>query len=176
MYVVAASVLMFTACKDDPKDTLSVTPTVLEYDSNGIPLDVSEVTVTTNVKKWSATPNANWITTYDDHGMFAVSVDKWNNFNDGREGTITVRAGKAEETVTIKQSASGMRFNACEVVYYGEYYEGSGAANFEMYLYNSPFTDKSPYLKIEGFSTLLSNLANYKLDAVILTKYSAMKN
>ena len=104
MYVIAANTLVFTACKDDAKDTLTVTPTKLYFAAQVTA--GQQVRVDSNIKDWSVVPSSeSWlfINNKRDDG-FTVSVAE-NTITAERTATITVKAGKAEGVISVTQEA-----------------------------------------------------------------------
>ena len=103
-YIIAASALILTTCKDD-KDRLSVLPVELVFNADDN--SVKTVTVDTNAKSWNAAETDSWITVTLGEDKFTVAVDPWLDTNYGREGAIVVRAGSAKEiTIIVKQNVS----------------------------------------------------------------------
>ena len=104
MFVIAANTLVFTACKDDAKDTLTVTPTKLYFAAQATA--GQQVRVDTNIKDWSVVPSSeSWlfINNKRDDG-FTVSVAE-NTITAERTATITVKSGKAEGVISVTQEA-----------------------------------------------------------------------
>jgi len=106
IFIVAANTLVFTACKDDVKDTLTVTPTKLYFAA--FTTDGQQVRIDTNNKDWSVVPSSeNWISVSNKReDGFTVSVSG-NTTTAERTGTVTVKAGKAEEVITVTQDPGG---------------------------------------------------------------------
>ena len=106
IYAVAAYVMILTACKDDVKDTLTATPTKLYFAGHGAA--GQSVRVETNNKDWSVVPSSeNWISVSNKReDSFTVSVTD-NTTTAERTGTVTVKAGKAEEVITVTQDPGG---------------------------------------------------------------------
>jgi len=103
MCVIAASAVMISSCKDNKEsDKLTVTPTAISFSAT----NPSEQTVIidTNVKGWNPVPSDNWIFISKGEGKFTVMVSEYSGTDD-REGTIVVKARKAEETVRVTQTA-----------------------------------------------------------------------
>jgi len=102
--VVAANTLVFTACKDDVKDKLTVTPTRLYFTASAT--EGQTVRVDSSNKGWSVDPSSeNWISVNNKReDGFTVSVTV-NTTTAARTGTVTVKAGKVEEVITVTQDA-----------------------------------------------------------------------
>ena len=64
--------------------------------------------------------------------------------------------------VEIKEFNSAVTYNSAKGYYWGNYY-GTGTANFQLCLYSD--TDEKIGILIDGYATLPSNPANFKLDA-----------
>ena len=106
IYAVAVNILILTACKDDVKDTLTVTPTKLYFAPHGAA--GQPVRVDTNNKDWSVVPSTeNWISVSNKReDGFTVTVGD-NTTTAERTGTITIKAGKAEEVISVTQDPGG---------------------------------------------------------------------
>jgi len=172
MFVVAASAMLFTTCKDD-KDNLSVSPAELTFHADDV--SVKTVTVETNVKDWDATPSFNWINIQKRDGMFTVTVDLYKDVTAPRTGTISVKAAGKEEIISVYQSAAEEHptFDTAKGYYFGNY--GNGTAIFGLDMFNA--SDDMAGLQILGFSAF-APLNNYKLDVGTynLTEYGEIKS
>ena len=104
---IACMVIVLEACKDNKQDTLSVTPTELDFNAYATSFKI--LTVETNAKKWDATPSANWIILSKSKNNLVVSVQNYAETTESRTGYITVEAGSADAvTVTVRQSAASI--------------------------------------------------------------------
>ena len=102
--VIITSTLFFTACKDDEKDYLSVTPEELEFSGNDSKGQVVEVS--SNLNSWRASSPDKWITISEGADDFTVTVEQ--NIGETRIGKITVKAGEANPVViNVTQTTSG---------------------------------------------------------------------
>ena len=104
MLVFTSSAMFFTACPPD-NDMLSVTPQEIEFAADDSSEQFAVVVSNTN---WAPTPSSGWIKIGEkSDGRFAVSVEKYTNTTDPRNGVIIVTAGKAVPvSVNIKQRAA----------------------------------------------------------------------
>ena len=83
------------------QDVLSVNPSSLSFTSNDT--EGKNVTVTTNVSTWNATPSESWITLSQNNDILTVTVAR-NTTSSSRTGTIRVTAGSApEQIITVSQ-------------------------------------------------------------------------
>ena len=103
MYLVTASMIMISSCNGNKEtDKLTVTPTAISFSATN-PVVIT-VTVDTNVKDWNPVTSDNWIFISKSEEKFTVMVTEYTGTGD-REGTIVVKAGKAEETIKVTQTA-----------------------------------------------------------------------
>ena len=96
--------MLFSTCKKEKDDTLSVTPQFLEFTAD----DTGEqsVTVESNTK-WTHDNKDGWIEISKNDDGFVVTVKHYTNTTDPRNGVINVTAGKAKPmTVNVTQLAA----------------------------------------------------------------------
>ena len=102
LHVVAASVLMFTACKNNENDNLKVSPKNLKF--NAIDDTKKILVVMTNVSTWTFEKSDEWFHVQQDSGKLIVTVDEYVELDDSRIGSISVTAGEAPPvTINVEQ-------------------------------------------------------------------------
>ncbi len=99
--------LLFTGCPGEDKepDTLSVTPTRLNFTADET--NEKSVEITTNTSSWNYKESDDWIEAYrkSDNKLY-VKVLNYTNTNSARTSKITINAGDAAPVdITIEQSA-----------------------------------------------------------------------
>jgi len=124
MFVIAANILLFTACNEKEAISLTVLPVKLDFTAD----DPSEKTVfvETNKKGWEVNTTFGWINIVKRDNFFTVTVTKYTETTDFRTGTITVKAAGKEIPVTVFQSAaveSTLSLSKTSLVFEAEIYD-----------------------------------------------------
>ena len=156
---------VYVSVIQSPVGVLSVNPKSFTFEINET--GPKAAVISSNLSKWSFTTSSVWLKPEKKGNTLEIYADL--NFDEPRTGEITVKSGNAPPvTVQVTQVVSPkptIVLNTCEAYYYGNYYE-NGVANFELYLFNYPYTTKYlNFIKIDGFCTLPAS-GSFKLDAV----------
>jgi len=115
--LVAASAILFTACKEEVNNNLSVSPNTLDFGANEPNVEKTFV-VETDVDDWTVSGEINWLNIHkaliaEGEGENKKFVRKLrvkaarNTTTSTRSATLTIKAGNAAPVnVTVNQAAA----------------------------------------------------------------------
>lgn len=96
--------LLFSACKDEDPDTLSVSPKNFTFTADDTKEEVA--VIETNVSSWNYNVSDSWVNVRKVGNNLHITLQNYTNTQNPRNATITVTAGDAEpETISIEQRA-----------------------------------------------------------------------
>ena len=151
-----------------PKNTLSIEPASLTFAVDETGTKSVEITTDAGAGNWDATTTAQWLTIDKDNLTLKITVEDLNYGATNRVASVRVTAGNADAvTLQVMQEPSAspityIEYDTVEGYYYGNYFK-SGTANFILDFYNEE-SGGMVGVMIEGFSTLPSSFADFKLD------------